>query len=102
MYRITITNEGDEPARLLSRHWIIIDAERRREDVRGPGIVGEFPRLEPGDSHSYMSRCPLVTPWGTMEGTYTFERDSGDRFEARIARFFLVPSAPPLKPQPQV
>jgi ApaG protein len=97
VYRITITNKGSRAARLLARHWVIIDADRRREDVRGPGVVGEFPRLEAGQSYSYMSRCPLRTRWGTMEGSYTFERDDGERFKVRIARFFLVPSAPPLE-----
>lgn len=97
VYRITMTNVGKRAARLLARHWIIIDADRHREDVRGPGVVGEFPRLEPGQSYSYMSRCPLRTRWGTMEGSYTFERDDGERFRVRIGRFFLVPSAPPLE-----
>lgn len=95
-YRITMTNVGTRPARLLSRHWIILDSENRREEVRGPGVVGEYPKLAPGESYSYVSHCPLGTAWGTMEGTYTFEREDGTRFQARIARFFLVPSAPPL------
>lgn len=95
-YKITIGNEGQRNARLLARHWIILDSEGRREDVRGPGVVGEYPSLAPGESYSYVSYCPLRTSWGTMEGSYTFERDDGSRFQVRIGRFFLVPSAPPL------
>lgn len=95
-YRITMTNQGKATVRLLSRHWIILDSENRREEVRGPGVVGEYPKLAPGESYSYMSYCPLSTAWGTMEGFYTFERDSGERVQARIGRFFLVQSAPPL------
>jgi ApaG protein len=88
-YTIVISNEGDRPAQLLKRHWIIIDADGRREDVRGPGVVGETPRLEPGQAFKYQSLCPLRTPWGTMEGTYTMQRDDGELFEARIGRFYL-------------
>lgn len=96
-YKITMTNVGELPARLLTRHWLIVDSDGRREDVRGRGVVGEFPKLDSGDSYSYVSFCPLQTPWGTMEGSYTFERDDGTRFQARVARFFLVPTAPPLQ-----
>jgi ApaG protein len=95
-YKITMTNLGQVPAKLLSRHWVIVDSESRREDVRGRSVVGEYPRLAPGGSFSYVSHCPLATAWGTMEGSYTFERDDGTRFQVRIGRFFLVPSAPPL------
>lgn len=96
-YKITMTNVGDAPARLLSRHWIILDADGQRDDVRGRGVVGEFPKLAPGESYSYLSYCPLPTAWGTMEGSYLFERDDGVRFAVAIGRFFLVPSAPPLE-----
>jgi ApaG protein len=96
-YKITMSNVGEERARLLSRHWIIVDGEGHREEVRGRGVVGEYPQLEVGESYSYVSYCPLQTSWGTMEGTYTFERDDGSRFEVAIGRFFLVPSAPPLQ-----
>jgi ApaG protein len=89
-YKITISNEGDQAARLLSRHWIILDADNRREEVKGPGVVGETPRIEPGKDFEYMSGCPLETPWGTMEGSYLFERDDGSQFRANIGRFFLV------------
>ena len=96
-YKITMTNVGKIPAKLLSRHWVIVDSESRREEVRGRGVIGEYPRLGVGESYSYVSYCPIATPWGTMEGTYTFERDDGSRFQVRIGRFFLVPSAPPLQ-----
>ena len=95
-YTIVIANEGDRPAQLLRRHWVIIDANGHREDVRGPGVVGETPRLEPGQAFKYQSFCPLGTPWGTMEGTYTMQRDDGDTFEAKIGRFYLrLPSREP-------
>ncbi|HVS09196.1 MAG TPA: Co2+/Mg2+ efflux protein ApaG [Planctomycetota bacterium] len=92
-YRIRIRNEGTRRARLKSRHWIIVDADNHREDVRGPGVVGKTPLLAPGESFEYSSGCPLRTPWGTMEGSYTMERDDGTSFEAAVGRFFLVSSA---------
>jgi ApaG protein len=88
-YRIVIVNEGDQPAQLLRRHWVIIDAEGHREEVRGPGVVGETPRLQAGEAFKYQSFCPLSTPWGTMEGSYTFQRDDGTTFEVAIGRFYL-------------
>ena len=93
-YKIRITNEGTRRAKLRSRHWIILDADNQREDVRGPGVVGKQPDLGPGESFEYMSGCPLRTKWGTMEGTYTMEREDGSTFDAVIGRFFLVPTAP--------
>jgi len=95
-YRIVITNEGHAPARLKSRHWIILDADNRREDVRGAGVVGKTPNLAPGERFEYTSGCPLRTRWGTMEGSYTFEREDGSAFEAAIGRFFLVPPPAPV------
>jgi ApaG protein len=95
-YKITMTNLGPKRARLVARHWIIVDSEGRREDVRGQGVVGEHPHLAARESFHYISYCPLRTQWGTMEGFFTFERDDGARFKVRIGRFFLVPSAPPL------
>jgi ApaG protein len=100
-YKITMTNVGTVPARLLSRHWHIVDGEGKTEDVRGRGVVGEFPKLGTGESYSYVSFCPLATSWGTMEGTYTFERDDGKRFLVKVGRFFLVPTAPPLQLESQ-
>ena len=93
-YKIVITNEGTRRAKLKSRHWIILDADNHREDVRGPGVVGKQPDIAPGERFEYMSGCPLRTAWGTMEGTYTMERENGQQFEAVIGRFFLVPTAP--------
>ena len=88
-YRIVIVNEGDVPAQLLRRHWIIIDGDGHREEVRGPGVVGEQPKLEPGQSFTYTSACPLETPFGTMHGTYQMVTNSGERFDAEIAPFSL-------------
>ncbi len=88
-YTIVISNEGDSAAQLLERHWVIIDANGKREEVRGPGVVGETPRLEPGQAFKYQSLCPLETRWGTMEGSYTMQRDDGESFEAAVGRFYL-------------
>jgi ApaG protein len=96
-YRIVITNEGTARARLKSRHWIILDADNRREDVRGGGVVGKTPNLAQGERFEYTSGCPLRTRWGTMEGSYTFEREDGTSFEVAVARFFLVPPAAPVE-----
>jgi len=94
-YQVNLTNEGDRRAKLVSRHWIIVDADGRRREVKGEGVVGATPDLAPGDSHEYASFCPLPTPWGTMEGTYRMIREDGKTFDAQVGRFFLVgPSAP--------
>lgn len=92
-YRIRITNVGEEPLTLMSRHWIITDAGGEMREVRGDGIVGEQPRLEPGDAHEYQSMADLSTAWGTMEGTYRFVDDDGDDHDVTIGRFFLVENA---------
>ncbi|MBC7792410.1 MAG: Co2+/Mg2+ efflux protein ApaG [Clostridia bacterium] len=93
-YHITITNLGDEPAQLVRRHWKITDAHGRVEEVRGDGIIGQSPRLEPGESFDYTSACPMRTQFGTMEGIYTMVRDNGREFEAPIDQFMLaMPSA---------
>ncbi len=93
-YRIMIRNEGTQSVRLLSRHWVIINGNGDREDVEGPGVVGKFPHLAPGESFEYMSFCPLDTEWGTMEGTYRMQREDGTQFDALIGRFFLAVNAP--------
>lgn len=95
-YRIRITNEGSERAQLLSRRWIILDGNNHREEVSGEGVVGNQPDLGPGEMFEYVSRCPLRTEWGTMEGSYSFVRPDGGTFEARIGRFFLAPSSRPV------
>ena len=93
-YHITISNVGTEPAKLISRHWIITDAEGDVQEVRGEGVVGEQPLLPPGASFEYTSYCPLKTNVGTMQGTYFMARPNGESFEARIAPFTLaVPNA---------
>ncbi len=89
-YRIRISNEGKIPAKLLSRHWIITDADGGVQEVRGEGVVGEQPRLARGESFEYESFCQLGTTWGTMEGTFMMEREDGVAFEARVARFYLA------------
>ena len=68
-------------------------ANGERDDVKGSGVVGEYPELAPGESFEYMSRCPLATRWGTMEGSYVFTGEDGTEFTVRIGRFFLVPSS---------
>ncbi len=92
-YTITISNEGNVPAQLMSRHWIITDANGEQREVRGDGVVGEQPRLEPGDVHEYHSMADLSTAWGTMEGTYHFVTDDGGGRDVEIGRFFLAESA---------
>ena len=88
-YHITIANRGTEHAQLISRHWIITDGNGRVEEVRGAGVVGQQPRLEPGQAHEYTSFCPLKTPIGAMRGTYQMVRDDGATFDAEIAEFSL-------------
>lgn len=89
-YNITIINEGEEWAKLISRKWLIIDAEGNEEVVEGPGVVGYSPELKPGDTFSYSSYCPLDSPWGTMEGHFTMVKQSGEYFDIKIDRFYLV------------
>ncbi|MBV8780823.1 MAG: Co2+/Mg2+ efflux protein ApaG [Phycisphaerae bacterium] len=88
-YTIVIVNNGDEPAQLISRHWVIVDGNGAREEVQGPGVVGQTPRLKPGEAFKYQSFCPLRTTWGTMEGTYQMRRDDGSIFDVKIDRFYL-------------
>ena len=93
-YTIKISNVGEETAQLLSRHWIITDADGKVKEVRGPGVVGNQPVLEPGTSYEYTSYCPLETNVGSMQGSYTMVRPGGELFEAHIAPFTLaVPNA---------
>lgn len=99
VYRIRIANEGTERAKLESRHWVIVDGNGHRHDVRGPGVVGEFPDLGPGEAFEYTSRCPLNTSWGTMEGSYRFRRPDGRALDVEVGRFFLAQNAPPIVQQ---
>jgi len=89
-YHVTIRNEGHVPVQLISRHWIITDGTGRVQEVRGPGVVGEQPRLQPGEEFEYTSACPLPTEVGSMHGTYQMVTDSGEPFDARIAPFTLA------------
>lgn len=89
LYTITIKNDGADTVQLMSRHWIITNADRVVEEVRGPGVVGEQPILKPGESFTYTSGCPLRTAFGTMEGTYQMVTKDGEFFDARIAAFTL-------------
>ncbi len=88
-YTITITNTGGVPAQLVSRHWIITDANNQVQEVRGPGVVGETPRLAPKESFEYTSGTALGTAVGTMRGTYQMIADDGTQFEATIPQFTL-------------
>lgn len=89
-YHIRITNTGSEAAQLISRHWIIIDANQQVQEVRGMGVVGEQPRLEPGQVYEYSSGAALTTPYGSMRGRYYLIGDDGHRFEAEIPEMQLV------------
>ncbi len=88
-YEITITNKGETEVQLLSRHWIITDGSGEVHEVKGPGVVGEQPRLEPGQSHKYSSYCPLPTPTGNMRGTFQMKNNLGAKFDVKIPLFFL-------------
>jgi ApaG protein len=88
-YTIRIINSGEVPAQLMSRHWIITDANQHVEEVRGPGVVGEQPRLAPGEAFEYTSGCPLPTPFGSMRGTYQCVAEDGTAFEVPIPEFLL-------------
>jgi ApaG protein len=88
-YTITISNVGQIPARLLTRHWIITDANAKVQEVRGEGVVGHQPHLQPGESFEYTSAAVLETPVGSMEGSYQMHADDGTDFDAPIAPFRL-------------
>jgi ApaG protein len=88
-YTITITNSGEVPAQLISRHWIITDALGQIEEVKGLGVVGHQPLLKPGESFEYTSGCRLRTPTGTMHGSYFCVAEDGERFEVDIPAFVL-------------
>jgi ApaG protein len=92
-YHIRIENHGDEPVQLLTRHWKITDGRGMVNHVDGDGVVGEQPVLKHGESHDYVSGCPLSTPSGVMEGQYRFIREDGSTFLADIPRFKLVAPA---------
>src|SRR5512135_2090093 len=88
-YTITIANSGTVAAQLISRHWIITDAENVIQEVKGLGVVGEQPLLRPGESFEYTSGTAMATPVGTMRGTYQMVAEDGNKFEAEIPPFTL-------------
>jgi ApaG protein len=89
-YHVRISNVGSEQAQLISREWIITNADGEVERVKGPGVVGEQPVLPPGASFEYTSYCPLKTAVGSMQGSYQMVTASGERFDAAIAPFTLA------------
>ena len=93
-YTITIRNTGEVAAQLNHRHWIITNADGVRQEVRGRGVVGEEPHIEPGGSFRYTSAAVLETPVGSMQGHYEFEADGGEHFLVPIPRLFIVGSQP--------
>ena len=90
VYAVTIINAGEVAARLLSRHWIITDANGKVEEVKGEGVVGEQPLIEPGEAFEYSSFCSLETEVGCMQGSYQMRAVDGTLFEAEIAPFTLA------------
>ncbi len=88
-YTIEIANAGERTVQLVSRHWVITDAEGVTEEVKGLGVVGEQPILRPGESFRYTSGCPLGTPSGIMKGSYQMRDDAGQVFEVAIPAFSL-------------
>ncbi|WP_271104810.1 Co2+/Mg2+ efflux protein ApaG [Pseudomonas tohonis] len=93
-YTVTIRNEGELPAKLVSRHWVITDGDGHVQEVRGAGVVGQQPLIEPGASHVYSSGTVMATRVGTMQGSYQMVAEDGKRFDAEIAPFRLaVPGA---------
>jgi len=88
-YTITIANSGTVAAQLISRHWIITDAENVTQEVKGLGVVGEQPLLRPGESFEYTSGTAMATPVGTMRGTYQMVAEDGNKFDAEIPMFTL-------------
>lgn len=89
-YTVTILNQGLVPAKLLTRHWLITDANGKVQEVRGDGVVGEQPYLKPGEGFRYSSGAMLETPVGAMQGAYQLINDNGQHFDAPIAPFRLA------------
>lgn len=88
-YTITVSNEGDQTVKLLSRHWIITDANRHVQEVKGKGVVGEQPTISPGQSFEYTSGTVLATQVGTMSGSYLMAPEEGAEFTVPIPQFVL-------------
>ncbi|MCU7842588.1 MAG: Co2+/Mg2+ efflux protein ApaG [Candidatus Thiodiazotropha sp. (ex Monitilora ramsayi)] len=89
-YTVTIRNEGEIPARLMNRHWIITDANGKVQEVRGEGVVGEQPNIKPGETFRYTSGTVLDTPVGSMQGSYDMIDNQGKHFDATIPPFSLA------------
>lgn len=89
-YTIEIENQGNRPVQLLERHWFITDANGQRTEVQGSGVVGEQPFINPGECYAYQSGVQLKTPLGFMQGTYTFQDESGELFDIDIPLFTLA------------
>ncbi len=89
-YKILITNKGNASAQLMNRHWIITNAFGHTEEVRGPGVIGLQPHIQPGQTFEYESACPLNTSTGSMKGVYSFIDKEGSEFQVEIPEFFLV------------
>lgn len=89
-YTVTIANTGTVAAQLISRHWMITDAENVTQEVKGLGVVGEQPLLQPGESFEYTSGTAMATPVGTMHGSYQMAAEDGNKFDAEIPRFTLA------------
>ncbi|GAA5090397.1 MULTISPECIES: Co2+/Mg2+ efflux protein ApaG [Paenalcaligenes] len=89
-YHVQIRNNGTQAAQLISRHWVITDAQQRVQEVRGLGVIGKQPLIAPGDAFEYTSACPLPTPLGTMKGAFHFVGENGVPFDVPIAEFVLA------------
>jgi ApaG protein len=92
-YRIKITNLSPAPIQLVSRKWLITDGHGKVQEVAGPGVVGQQPRIPPGESFAYESFCPLPTPTGNMRGSYVMLDEAGREYEVKIPLFFLRDAA---------
>jgi ApaG protein len=89
-YTINILNKGSETAQLISRHWIITNSEGKTQEVKGPGVVGEHPFLNPGEDYTYTSGTIIDTPVGSMQGSYQMKAGDGQMFDAEIPPFTLA------------
>ena len=89
-YQISISNDSAMPARLLSRYWLITDGDGEQQEVQGAGVIGQQPRILPGETYRYTSGAVLDTPVGTMQGHYRMEHDDGLRFDVAIPCFRLA------------
>jgi ApaG protein len=89
-YKISIRNKGRSQAQLMSRHWIITDGFGQVEEVRGPGVIGQQPKIGPGKSFEYESACPLATSCGSMKGSYQMINEDGEPFDIEIPEFYLI------------